>query len=107
MASSGFSAIRVLVLDLLQAAGIAGVGAVVLLLQLLAGEDCVLGVDDDDVIAAVNVGGVIGLELAAEKVCGEGSGFAHEACRLHQGRTTCGSTVSLVTMVVDMFCASI
>ena len=44
-----------LVLGLLQAAGITGVGTVVLLLQLLAGEDCVLGVDDDDVIAAVNV----------------------------------------------------
>ena len=66
-----------LVLGLFQTAGVTGVGAVVLLLQLLAGEDGVLGVDDDDVIAAVNVGGVVGLELAAEKIGGEGSGLAH------------------------------
>ena len=45
-----------LVLGLLQAAGVTGVGTVVLLLQLLAGEDGVLGVDDDDVIAAVDMG---------------------------------------------------
>ena len=45
-----------LVLGLLQAAGITGVGTIVLLLQLLAGEDGVLRVDDDDIVAAVNVG---------------------------------------------------
>ena len=44
-----------LVLGLLQSAGITGVSAVVLLLQLLAGEDGILGVDDDDVVAAVNM----------------------------------------------------
>ena len=66
-----------LVLGLFQAAGITGVGTVVLLLQLLAGEDGVLGVDDDDVVTAVNVGGVIGLELAAEQVGRESGGLAH------------------------------
>ena len=65
-----------LILGLLQAAGITGVGTVVLLLQLLAGEDGVLGVDDDDVVTAVNVGGVIGFQLAAQQVGGESSGLA-------------------------------
>ena len=66
-----------LVLSLLQTAGETRVSAVVLLLQLFAGEDSVLGVDDDDVIAAVNVRGVVGLELSAEKVSGESSGLDH------------------------------
>ena len=66
-----------LVLGLFQTAGITGVSAVVLLLQLLAGEDGVLGVDDDDVIAAVDVGSVVGFELAAQKVGGEGGRLAH------------------------------
>ena len=68
---------EVLVLNFLQSADPAGVSAVVLLLQLLAGEDSILCVDDDDVVAAVNVRSVIGLELAAEKVGGKSSGFAH------------------------------
>ena len=66
-----------LVLGLLQAAGVTGVGTVVLLLQLLAGEDGVLGVDDDDVIAAVNVGGVVGAQLAAQQIGRESGGLAH------------------------------
>ena len=66
-----------LVLGLLQAAGVAGVSAVVLLLELLAGEDGFLGVDDDDVVTAVNIGGVIGFELAAEQVGRESGGLAH------------------------------
>ena len=66
-----------LVLGFLQSAGITGVGTIVLLLQLLAGEDCVLGVDDDDVVTAVNMRGVIGLELAAKKIGGEGCRLAH------------------------------
>ena len=44
------------VLGLLQAAHPAGVGAVVLLLQLLAGQNSLLGVDDHDEVAAVGVG---------------------------------------------------
>ena len=66
-----------LVLGLLQAAGVTGVGAVVLLLQLLAGEDGVLGVDDDDIVTAVNMGGVVGFQLAAQQVGSQCSGLAH------------------------------
>ena len=55
------------VLGLLQTADPAGVGAIVLLLQLLAGQNGLLGVDDDDVIAAVGVGGVFGLMLATQQ----------------------------------------
>ncbi len=46
-----------------QAAHPAGVGAIVLLLHLVAGEDGLAGVDDDDVVAAVGVGGIGGLAL--------------------------------------------
>ena len=66
-----------LVLGLLQAAGVAGVSTVVLLLELLAGEDGFLGVDDDDVVTAVNVGGVVSLELAAQQVGSQCGGLAH------------------------------
>ena len=61
----GLSLHQGLVLGLFQTAGITGVGTVVLLLQLLAGEDGVLRVDDDDVVAAVNVRGIVGFELAS------------------------------------------
>ena len=37
-----------------------------LLLALAAGEDHLIGVDDDDVVAAVDMGGVGGLVLAAQ-----------------------------------------
>ena len=56
------------VLGLLQAAHPAGVGAVVLLLHLVAGEDGLAGVDDDDVVTAVGMGGVGGLALATQQV---------------------------------------
>ena len=52
------------ILGLLQAADPAGVGAVILLLQFLAGEDGLLRIDDDDEVAAVGVGGVLRLQLA-------------------------------------------
>lgn len=55
------------VLGFLQTAHIAGVGAVKLLIQLLAGEDCLLCVDDDDEVPAVGVGGVFGLVLAPQQ----------------------------------------
>jgi len=67
---------QVLVLGLLQTAGVTGVGTVVLLLQLLAGQDGVFGVDDDDVVTAVNMGGVVGFQLAAQDVGGESGGLA-------------------------------
>ena len=52
-------------------------GAVVLLIQLLAGEDGLLGVDDDNAVAAVGVGGKLGLALAPQQVGGDDSGLAH------------------------------
>src|SRR5699024_5093856 len=67
---------HILVLGLLQAAHPAGVGAVHLLLQLLAGEGGLGGVDDDHVVAAVGVGGVGGLALAAEQVGDDDGGVA-------------------------------
>ena len=59
---------QVLVGDFLQVTDPAGVPAQELLLELLAGEDGFLRVDDDDEIAAVNVGGERGFVLAAEQV---------------------------------------
>ena len=64
------------VLDFLQAAHPAGVGAVVLLIQLLAGEHGLLGVDDDDVVAAVGVGSELGLPLAPQQLSGQRGGLA-------------------------------
>ena len=61
----------------MQAAGITGVRAVVLLLELLAGEHGLLGVDDDDKVTAVNVRSVVGLELAAQQISSERCGLAH------------------------------
>ena len=63
------------VLGLVQATGITAVGAVELLLQLLAGQNGLLGVDDDDEIAAVSVRGVLGLMLAAQQSGSGGSGL--------------------------------
>mgnify|MGYP003331045341 CR=1 FL=1 len=65
------------VLGLLETADPTGVGAIVLLLQLLAGENGLGGVDDDDVVAAVGVGRVGGLQLAAQKIGGDDGGLAH------------------------------
>ena len=62
--------------------------AIILLLQLAAGENSLLDVDDDDVVAAVNVRGEIGLQLAAQQVGGDDGGTAR-ACPLRPGRTTC------------------
>src|SRR5947209_19632179 len=51
---------------LLDAAGIAGVVVVDLLLALAAGEDYLLGVDDDDVVAIVDMRREARLVLAAK-----------------------------------------
>ncbi len=46
-----------LVLGLLQTTDVTGVGAIILIDQLVAGQDSLASVDDDDVVTAVNVGG--------------------------------------------------
>ena len=43
----------------LQAANVLAVGDVELLLSLLAGQNCLVAVDDNDVIAAIDIGGVV------------------------------------------------
>ena len=50
------------------AAGVAGVPVVLLVLVFLAGEHDLLGVDDDDVVTGVDVRGVGRLVLAAEAI---------------------------------------
>ena len=50
-----------------QVADVAGVTLPLLLGQLVAGQNSVLAVDDDDVVAAVYVGGKGGLVLASEQ----------------------------------------
>ena len=64
------------VLGLFQTANPTGVGAVVLLLGLLAGQNGLLSVDDDDEVAAVSVRGVLGLVLTAQQNSGGGSSLA-------------------------------
>ena len=56
-------------------------GAIDLLDGLLAGEDGLAGVDDDDVVAAVGMGSVSGLGLAAEQVGGTDGGLAQGLAR--------------------------
>lgn len=55
------------VLDLFHVADIAGVMIIHLLVELVAGEDSLLSVDDDYMIAAVGVRSECGLMLAAKK----------------------------------------
>ena len=64
------------VLGLLQTADPAGVGPIDLLLRLVAGQDSLTCVDDDDVIAAVSMGSVGNLGLAAQQVSSPDSGLA-------------------------------
>ena len=47
-----------------------------LLLQLLAGQDSLIAVDDDDIVTAVNIGGESGLVLAAQDDSSLGSNAA-------------------------------
>ena len=51
-------------------------GAVVLLLHLVAGQGGLAGVDDDDVVSAVGVGGVGDFTLAAQQVGHDDGGLA-------------------------------
>ena len=63
-------------LGFLQTADPAGNAVVGLLLCLLAGQNSLVGVDDDDVVAAVNVRGEIDLVLATQQVSSDDSGTA-------------------------------
>ena len=67
--------------------------AIILLLQFAAGENSLLDVDDDDVVAAVNVRGEIGLQLAAQQVGGDDGGTA-------QGLVRCVQDVPLALNVL-------
>ena len=58
------------VLGFLEVADPAGEVVVLLLVELLAGENGLVGVDDDDKVAAVDVGGEGGLVLTAEQNSG-------------------------------------
>ena len=69
------------VLDLLQAADVLAVGDVELLLGLLAGQNSLIAVDDNNEIAAVHVGGVIDLLLAAQ----QNSGFSSDVAQALAG----------------------
>ena len=53
--------------DLLQAADVLAVGDVELLLGLLAGQNSLIAIDDNNEIAAVHIGGIIDLLLAAQQ----------------------------------------
>ena len=68
--------------------------AMELLLQLLAGQDSLIAVDDDDVVTAVNVGGESGLVLAAQDDSSLGSNAAEGLAGGRRSHTTCGQPVS-------------
>ena len=51
-------------------ADVPGVAVVVLLLRLAAGEDGILAVDDDDMVAAIHMGSEGGLVLAPQQHSG-------------------------------------
>ena len=63
-------------LGFLQTADPAGNAVVGLLIQLLTGQNSLVGVDDDDEVTAVNVGNEIDLVLAAQDVSSLNSGTA-------------------------------
>ena len=67
--------------DLLQTAGPAGMVAIEFLSGFVAGEHSLFRVDDDDEVAAVNVGGELGLGFAAQQVSGGNSGLAQGLAR--------------------------
>ncbi|EGE55630.1 hypothetical protein RHECNPAF_890042 [Rhizobium etli CNPAF512] len=63
---------------LLDAAGVTGVPVVDLVGILLAGENDLVGIDDDDVVAVVNMGGEGCLVLAAQAHSDDGSETAND-----------------------------
>src|SRR5262245_52627184 len=70
----------------LDAAGIAGVPVIDLVGALVAGEDDAAGIDDDDVVATIEMRGIARLVLASEAVCDQhGKSSHHEAVGVDQG----------------------
>ena len=65
-----------LVLSFLQTADVTGVTAIVFLFELLAGENSLACVDDDNEFTAVNVGGEFRAMFTSENVSGSYSGLA-------------------------------
>ena len=59
------------------AAGISGIALVDLVGHLLAGEDNLLGIDDDDIVAAIHMRGVARCGLAAQDVGHAGGQTTH------------------------------
>mgnify|MGYP006871593920 CR=1 FL=1 len=87
---------QLVIADFLEVADPAGVPSVNLLLQLLAGEDCLCAVNDDHMIAAVAVGSECRLVLASQNVSGwggvTGPGWqlpGPGACLLRREYTSC------------------
>jgi hypothetical protein len=72
---------------LADAAGVAGVAVVHLVLSLVAGHAQLLGVDHDDVVAGVDVRGVDGLVLAAQAARSRRPG-GRALCRRRRRRTS-------------------
>ena len=75
-------------LGLLQTADPAGYTVVALLIQLVAGQNSLVGVDDDDIVTSFNVGSEINFVLAAQQVGGDNSSAA-------QGLASCVENVPL------------
>src|SRR5215475_2084648 len=70
----------------LDAAGIAGMPVIDLVCALVAGEDDVDGIDDDDVVAAIEMRGIARLVLASQAICDQhGKSSHHEAVGVDQG----------------------
>lgn len=98
---SGAGRHQAIVTGLLETAGVTGVGAVVLLGELVAGENGVLRIDDDDEVTAVDVRRVVDLALAAQQVGGESGGLAQGlAGRIEN--VPLRTTSSFLTIVVDI-----
>ena len=76
---------QLVVLDFLQVADPSGVMVVGFLIELTAGQDRLVHVDDDDEIAAVNIGREVNLMLAAQKSGGGHSGAAQRLAVISVG----------------------
>ena len=92
-------------LGFLQTADPAGYTVVGLLLQLVAGQNGLVGVDDDNEVTAVNVGGEINFVLATQQV-GNGNGGAAQGLPAASTTYHLRATVSFFARVVDIMVSS-